>query len=343
MTYVVTQPQIVATAAADVAGIGSALNAANAAAAGSTTGLVEAAADEVSAAAATVFNTYGQTYQAVITQAGTFHAEFARALAAASSAYAHVEAEASGALGALIAPAQAAQASSTAAPAIVPPTPVGAVLVMSGSGGPTPPPSEVLTHYNNFIAPHFTTSNLLAVSTPEGLYPISGTKDLTLDISVARGVVMLDNAIQQQFSLGNKPVTVFGVSQSSIIASMEMTNLYNAHVPTSDASFVLVADPMQPNGGLLSRFPGLTMPSLGLTFYGATPANTGYSTYIYSLEYDGFCDFPQYPLNIVSDLNAVAGIAFYHGVYPNPQALPPGYTITTLPTSPATTAVPPTT
>ena len=61
-----------------------------------------------------------------------------------------------------------------------------------------------------------------------------------------------------------------------------------------------------------------SIPSLGLTFYGGTPADTIYPTNIYTLEYDGFADFPQYPLNFVSDLNAVAGILFVHTTYVGP-------------------------
>jgi hypothetical protein len=83
-------------------------------------------------------------------------------------------------------------------------------------------------------------------------------------------------------------------------------------------NFVLVGNEMNPNGGLLARFPGLSIPSLGLTFYGGTPADTIYPTNIYTLEYDGFADFPQYPLNFVSDLNAVAGIIYVHTTYVNP-------------------------
>ncbi|MGH3563400.1 MAG: PE-PPE domain-containing protein, partial [Mycobacterium sp.] len=33
--------------------------------------------------------------------------------------------------------------------------------------------------------------------------------------------------------------------------------------------------------------------------------------------YDGWADFPQYPLNILADLNAFAGIAYVHGTYPD--------------------------
>ncbi len=44
---------------------------------------------------------------------------------------------------------------------------------------------------------------------------------------------------------------------------------------------MLLGDPMNPNGGLMTRFPGLTMPTLGVDFYGATPTNTIYPTHIY--------------------------------------------------------------
>ncbi len=64
---------------------------------------------------------------------------------------------------------------------------------------------------------------------------------------------------------------------------------------------------MAPNGGLLARFPGLTLPSLGIDFYGATPANSPYTTAIFTIQYDGFADLPRYPIDIFSDLNAVAG------------------------------------
>ena len=99
--------------------------------------------------------------------------------------------------------------------------------------------------------------------------------------------------------------------------------LLNPNPPSANQlGFVLVADEMNPNGGILARFPGfpagqpLRIPSLGFTFYGATPSNTIYPTNIYSLEYDGFADFPQYPINLISDLNAFAGIYYVHNTYP---------------------------
>src|SRR5246500_1775968 len=60
--------------------------------------------------------------------------------------------------------------------------------------------------------------------------------------------------------------------------------------------------------------PPLSLPSLGETFTSATP-NGPYPTSVYTLEYDGFADFPQYPLNVVSDLNAIVGMFTQHFGY----------------------------
>jgi hypothetical protein len=56
---------------------------------------------------------------------------------------------------------------------------------------------------------------------------------------------------------------------------------------------------------------------LGLDFYGATPSNTVYPSDIYTIEYDGFADFPRYLIDFLSDLNAFAGIATVHQRYPS--------------------------
>ncbi len=69
-----------------------------------------------------------------------------------------------------------------------------------------------------------------------------------------------------------------------------------------------------PNGGLAERFAGLTLTSLGFSYSGAAPSNA-YPTTIYTMEYDQYADFPQYPLNLLSDLNVIMGSA--HFDYPN--------------------------
>ena len=94
-----------------------------------------------------------------------------------------------------------------------------------------------------------------------------------------------------------------------MVVSCAGTSIFGASPPApNQLNFVLVGNEMNPNGGMLARFPNLTIPSLGLSFYGATPSDTPYPTAIYTAEYDGFADFPRYPLNFVSDLNAMAGI-----------------------------------
>ncbi|CAM4065515.1 PE family protein [Mycobacterium basiliense] len=87
MSFVVADPESVSAAAASLADIRSALGAAAGAAAGPTTGVAAAAADEVSSAIATLFDTYGREFQAVNAQAAAFHAEFVRLLNGGAAAY----------------------------------------------------------------------------------------------------------------------------------------------------------------------------------------------------------------------------------------------------------------
>ena len=316
MTYVLAQPQAMAAAAADVAGIGSAINDANAAAAGPTTGVLRAAADEVSASAAALFNSYAREYQAIIKQAGAFHDEFARLLAAAGNAYAETEAAASKALAVPLTTGAASVAAATeAALASSEPGSVGISLIMGPTDIPIPTPQYLSEVYNLYISPNFTTTNIQGLTTPEQLFPITGVKSLTLDQSVSQGVTILNNAILQAYGNGITHINVFGYSQSAVIASLEMPKLVAAGIPSTDVNFVLIGDPMNPNGGMFTRFPGLSLPSLGATFSGGTPAND-YPTVIYTGEYDGFADFPRYPIDVLADLNAVMGIIYVHNVYP---------------------------
>ncbi|WP_261898064.1 PE family protein, partial [Mycobacterium marinum] len=92
MAFVLAVPDMVAEAAADLAGVGSVIDAANTAAAGSTTGIVAAAEDEVSAAIAALFSGHGQAYQQISARVAEFHAQFERVLAAGAQAYSGAEA-----------------------------------------------------------------------------------------------------------------------------------------------------------------------------------------------------------------------------------------------------------
>lgn len=92
MSFVTTQPEALATAAGSLKSIGSTMNAQNAAAAAPTTGVVPAAADEVSALTAAQFAAHAQMYQAVSAQAAAIHEMFVNALATSSGSYAATEA-----------------------------------------------------------------------------------------------------------------------------------------------------------------------------------------------------------------------------------------------------------
>jgi PE-PPE domain/PE family len=349
MTYLSVQPNLLATAATDLMEIRTAVASANAASAAQTTNLLAAAGDEVSAATATLFNSYGQDYLTVVAEVSAFHEAFERALTNSGFAYAATEATnaAAAKLDSIVAPIRSLLGGTSSpslagtvvsGPAGLARTAVDPVaLVMGGSGVPIPTQGDINSALKYVAFPY---TSAQGVYTPESLYPLSGYNTQTLSASVSQGVALLDAAIKAQIGLGNN-VTVVGYSQSAIIASLEMNVLASQGNPyQGQISFTLIADLMNPNGGLFSRFAGLSLPSIGLDFYGATPSSTPYPTNIFTAQYDGYADFPRYPINVLSDLNAMAGILYIHGAYGgvDPFNLPTGFHLVDLPTSSADVA-----
>jgi hypothetical protein len=92
MSFVTTQPEFLTLAAGNLLGIGSAMMAGNAAAAAPTTGVVPAAADEVSALTAAQFASHAAMYQAVSAQAAEIHEMFVNTLGISGGSYAACEA-----------------------------------------------------------------------------------------------------------------------------------------------------------------------------------------------------------------------------------------------------------
>src|SRR5208283_5902483 len=90
--FVTTQPAMLASADGDLQGIGSEMAAGNMAAAAPTTGVVPAAADEVSALTAAQFAAHAQMYQAVSAQAAAIHEMFVNTLSTSAGSYAVCEA-----------------------------------------------------------------------------------------------------------------------------------------------------------------------------------------------------------------------------------------------------------
>lgn len=92
MSFVTAQPEALAAAASALRAIGSALAAQNAAAAAPTTGVIPAAADQVSILTAAQFAAHAQQYQQVSAQAMAIHEMFVNALQLSSGSYAATEA-----------------------------------------------------------------------------------------------------------------------------------------------------------------------------------------------------------------------------------------------------------
>lgn len=92
MSCVIAAPEMITAAAADLAAMGSAVTAANAAVAGPTAAVPAAGTDEVSAAIAALFSSHGQDYQALSTKMAVLHDQFVRASTAAAGSYVGAEA-----------------------------------------------------------------------------------------------------------------------------------------------------------------------------------------------------------------------------------------------------------
>ncbi|MEK0558123.1 PE family protein, partial [Mycobacterium ulcerans] len=88
----VVAPEALSAAAANIAGIGSSLGAANAAAATPTTTVLAAGTDEISTTIATLFCGYARDYQNLSTQLASFHQQFLQALTGSANSYTAAEA-----------------------------------------------------------------------------------------------------------------------------------------------------------------------------------------------------------------------------------------------------------
>jgi hypothetical protein len=92
MLFVTAQPETLAAAASRLQQIGTTLAAQNAATAAPMTGVVPAAADEVSMLTAAQFASHAQTFQALSAQAAAMHETFVATLETSAGSYAATEA-----------------------------------------------------------------------------------------------------------------------------------------------------------------------------------------------------------------------------------------------------------
>lgn len=222
-------------------------------------------------------------------------------------------------------------------------------LIMGGTFhplmGPHDSPAFVTDYLDNAVNAHLEPAfgapvdNAVAVFTPEEFFPIGPR---TFDRSVADGRAGLHTCITAPGdcvynqdsevtpaagSAAPQPgdvLQVFSYSQSAVIASLEKRDLIDAYRAGDPAiSFMLVANPMRPNGGVLMRLKGWpTIPILGISFPGASPTNSAeledgsyaYPTVDIVRQYDALGgDFPVRPLNLIALVNALMGYGLLHG------------------------------
>jgi hypothetical protein len=310
---VIVDPSALADAAASLRSLGASLEEANVMAALPPTGIPPLAADEVSATIATLFNSHGHWYQQVASQAEAVHQKFTETLAAASQVYQNAEWSAMESLW-----TETTQLEQPLVPLLtpqlpIPPLPTAPVgqtvaLLLGGTDYPV-----LGSWYPGMIHQLYFpgVSSYGSIFTPEQFWPLTPQLGaLTLGQSIHAGVLPLDQAISTEIANGNK-VLVWTTSQSSTVATNEIRNLMAAGSPfTGELSFILTGNPNNPDGGAFERFTGLYIPGLDVPFNGATPPNAPYNIQVFTNQYDGVSDFPEYPLNVVSDTNALFGFVF---------------------------------
>jgi hypothetical protein len=139
-----------------------------------------------------------------------FHAQFVQALTGAANAYtgagaanaAPLQSVVQDALDLVHAPGLSGASRGAAA---------DVALIMGPSGFPVPPPTYLNAANKLYVQFLDAGATPVLLTTPEGLYPITGTSSLKLNNSVSQGVATLNNATLQQLATpGVNHVDVFG-------------------------------------------------------------------------------------------------------------------------------------
>ena len=142
------------------------------------------------------------------------------------------------------------------------------------------------------------------VGDPVGVY----TPETDYMSGLTQGVTDLDTQLTPLLTTNpDANLVVAGYSMSNSVITQEMINLAGEGVKDPNLKFVLAEDLNNPDGGIFTRFPGMFGVNLP-----ATPADTPYDTSIYTIEYSGASDFPQYYGNMFAEINAADGYVDLH-------------------------------
>jgi hypothetical protein len=321
VSFVLAAPELVSTAAEDLAAIGSAVNAANAEAATSTTSLLAAGADEVSTCIAGMFGTHGQEFQALAAQAAQLHERFVNTIAANANTYLAAEiATAQTLLGSRPISAAAAGTRITVPgagplyyPNFVTELPYLGQLLYQGSV-PGPISISILQGYdllNHAIGQNWfpgTTAQVLNYPASIGL--ISGSLAAPgVNDAVAMGQRALNDQIMNAFANGNgSPVHIAALSEGTLVVNRELA--YLAADPTAPPRNALQFAMFNgPESGLFHVYlpNGFTVPVVNYTAQGLP--NTQYDVSVVFGQYDFFGNPPDRPWDLPAWVNSLfAGI-----------------------------------
>lgn len=171
---------------------------------------------------------------------------------------------------------------------------------------------------NNPASPYFGW-DYLRVTWPADILPAALGRT-PFETSQQQGLRNIDSALSSTLAelAPDEKVMAFGYSSSAdvMVRLMRTLQIRAGGAPDTDRlQFFLMGNPNRPNGGILQRFAGLYVPILDVVFDGTTPLDTPYATTDLSWEYDAAADFPTYPLNLISVVNAVLAASFVHGNY----------------------------
>lgn len=190
--------------------------------------------------------------------------------------------------------------------------------VIGGTGNPTGQQPDVAQTVGGSLTAG---RDVQYIWTPQELWPATGT--MTLDQSVAEGTALVIVAIQNQ---PDPDATYVGVSQGAVVLGGAI-NYFAEHPesgpPVATTKFVLLANPIRPNGGFLVRISGITIPILGVS--GQDPSlPTQYQTVDSAWAYDLWATAPLYANNPLSWANAFMGV--FNPLGPSLHETDPDYT-----------------
>jgi len=318
VSYVVATPDFLAGAATDLAAIGSAVGAANSAAANSTTSLLTAGADEVSTRISELFGAYGLDYQALSGQATQLHEQFVLNLAAAGNAYLGTETASAVSMSGAAAATRITVpgAGPLYFPGIITQLPYLGQVYLEG-GIPGPSSVSILQGYdllNQAIGENWFPGTVAqVVNYPASMGIISGSPTAPdVNTAVTIGQQMLNGQIMSAVANGGgAPVSIAALSEGTLVANRELAYLATdpSAPPAHDLKFALFSDPEL---GLFHIYlpNGFTLPIVNYTAAGLP--NTQYDVSVVYGQYDFWGNPPDRPWNLLADVNSLFGAAYYH-------------------------------